>query len=189
MFEKYFDKYVIVIMVIFSIPSFIIFYNYYNISFWEHPTLILRIISVLNILCIILLLALNIKFIDKKSKYSIIIFTVMFFYFILTIIMNINFIFKFKLYMIFNILNIVNFMLYIMIGVIPIEVLKLANGIGYGIVAIIFTLFYSIIFTILFRIIRYKKNIIRNLIIILYYFLCNSCLVYLFYANRFIQSV
>jgi hypothetical protein len=67
-------------------------------------------------------------------------------------------------------------------------VLKLPLRIGYGITGMIFTIVYNIIFTILLKIINHENMNTKNIIITIYYLQCNSCLVFLFYANRIIQA-
>jgi hypothetical protein len=186
--EKHSYKFIFILMLFFSIPSFIIFYNYYDIGLRQN--IYLNILCVFNYLCIILLVITNIIFFDKKSKYSIAIIIALSLYFLITLIMSIDYLFfGFVFFIIYYFINIINFILYIIIGTLPILILNLPNRIGYAIVGFLFTLLYNILFTVLFKIIKYKKNNIRDKIIILYYIQCNSCLIYLFCANAYIQSV
>jgi len=186
--EKHLNKTIFILMLFFSIPSFIIFYNYYDIGLRQN--IYLNILCIFNYLCIILLVITNIIFFDKKSKYSIAIIIALSLYFLITLIMSIDYLFfGFAFFMVYYFINTINFILYIVIGTLPILILDLPNRIGYAIVGFLFTVLYNIIFTILFKIIKYKKNNIREKIILLYYIQCNSCLIYLFCANVYMQSV
>ena len=187
--ERLFSQYISGMMVIFSLPSYMIFYAYYDSGFGSPPDIVLRLLCVFNTVCGILMMLLHTGLADKKSRYDAVAVVLMDACFIMTLIMNIDYnFFGFTFYVYYNMVNIINFLLYIMLGAIPVLILKLPNSrIAYGIAGMLFTLVYSIIFTVLFKRLKYKNNHARNKIILLYYLQCNSSLIYLFCAHRFIQ--
>jgi hypothetical protein len=86
----------------------------------------------------------------------------------------------------YGIVTTINFLLYMMVGLVA---MVIPNRIGYGITAMIFTIIYNILFTKLLKLLNHKNKYIRNIIYTIYFLQCNSCLVFLFYANKFIQPV
>jgi hypothetical protein len=190
-FKNLHGIYLVILIIIFLIPSFIIFYFNYNLPFGEKPNMYLRILCIINIIIILSIITINIKMINKKIKYNIVMTILMQIYFTILVIMNIDFyFFNLDLCVFYNIVNIINFALYIFIGIISMAIFSNEMiAIGYGITGLIFTLFYSIIFAVIFRMMKYKNNSIRNIVFALYCLQCNTCLVFLFYANKFIQSV
>jgi hypothetical protein len=191
---NFFSKYIVFVVVIFSVPSFVLFYNYGNIGYFEKPNDIFKILCIFNLICVTLFLIINIRNIDRNKKYNIIMTILLSIYFVFLMAMNIDFyFFGYSLKVVYSLLNLVNLFLFVLIGIIPYfafnsSILNLPDELFVGIIGFLFTVVYNIVFTLVIMKIKYKKEIYKYLLYLLYYIQCNSCLVFLFYVNKLIQS-
>jgi len=185
--EKY--KYLIfgIAVTVFSIPSYLIFYKYYDIVDYLNDNTFYMILCITNILLIMAIFTIHILFINESKKSSIVYSLILGVYYFIILLFIISFAFiDNNLNIIFEIINIPNFILSLLIGIILTSLFPLR--IGYGVTALIFTIVYNIIFTLIFYNLKYKQSKYNKILLILYFLQCNSCLVFLFYAIKVMSS-
>jgi len=185
--EKY--KYLIfgIAVTVFSIPSYLIFYKYYDIVDYLNDNTFYMILCITNILLIMAIFTIHILFINESKKSSIVYSLILGVYYFIILLFIISFAFiDNNLNIIFGIINIPNFILSLLIGIISTSLFPLR--IGYGVTALIFTIVYNIIFTLIFYNLKYKQSKYNKILLILYFLQCNSCLVFLFYAIKVMSS-
>ena len=188
-FERNQYKILSLLMIIFSFPSFLIFYSFYELGSWIDTNIYLKIIFIINSISLCSLLIIIFKTVNlKKWNYKIILFLFIMYY-IIIYIMNFDFNFYyFNGNIIYGGLGIINFLLVLLVSIIPYKIFESSNEstnkLIYCIIASVFTLIYNIIFTLIFML-KYKNYKLKYLISTLYYLQSNSCLIFMIYIDKY----
>jgi hypothetical protein len=178
--HRYYSKYLLLVIIGFSLISTIlsmVSINFDNFDKIFTTSIFQYTLFVINILCILLLVKINIKSLEKSSKRNFTILGIIYFSLLINIVISFDFYFiKSDLIQTYSVLNVLNILpIYpIFLIVYEYEIFKkLPARVSIGIVLFFIILVNNIAFTLLFKFVKYK-NENKYIILTLYYFQNNS---------------
>jgi len=171
--SSYYFKYLPLILLIFSLISSV--FSMFSINYNEMLTtsIFQYILYFINVICIMLIIVLNMKFMNKNIIQNIIISIIIYIFLFINMFVTFDFYFiKSNLLQLYSIINLVN-----IIPIYPVFLISFSIFSNEMIISTIFLFFimiiYNILFSILFKIIKYKNNY-KYIVLSLYYFQNNS---------------